>query len=491
MSSHLLRSQWLLVPSLLVAASATTSAQRATIADATAIIPVMNVSPQVYPVGSTNTAILSVTNGNTTNAGILSTGDTFSFNFPDAGIGVGGPAQLTVNSPAISPFAWQVQVQNGGKCKLQYIGPTARFGSRDLVTCKLKLKTAVQPVQSQAQFDAPNNQHYADPPQLCCPICTSDNQNQGPPVGGSGGQVGPPGPAGPPGPPGPIGLTGLPGPPGSPGPAGPQGPPGPAGANGKSKVCCYANGLGATWYTSNQQWQALGGPMSATLSLDQDSEVAINYTAVGTTTTAGAPITLRCTVDGTPVPGGACGINGQPNSWQTLSNCCVIKLPQGQHKVALEYCCQTQGATCYIRNPTFTCIGGLEDSDGQAQTPPPGTAPTLSRNYMSFGSTRTGNPAGPLCFTITNGGSAPLALNSIVVMNCSSSTSPVYVDCATVAGFQIISGGDPGILAPGASRNVCLTFTPGQTATFDATLAIMTNASPTPIVVSLHGTGDP
>ena len=63
-------------------------------------------------------------------------------------------------------------------------------------------------------------------------------------------------------------------------------PPGPAGANGKSKVCCYATGLNTTWYTSSQQWQALGGPMSATLSLDQGSEVAINYTAVGTTTTA-------------------------------------------------------------------------------------------------------------------------------------------------------------------------------------------------------------
>src|SRR6266851_3290100 len=136
MSSHPLRNTWLLVPSLVLATSVTASARGAHIADATAIIPVMNVSPQVYPVGSTNTAILSVTNGNTTNAGILSTGDTFSFDFPDAGIGVGGPAQLTVNSPAISPFAWQVQVQNGGTCQLKYLGPGTQFGPRDLITCK-------------------------------------------------------------------------------------------------------------------------------------------------------------------------------------------------------------------------------------------------------------------------------------------------------------------------------------------------------------------
>jgi hypothetical protein len=361
MSSHPQRNTWLLVPSLLLATSggAPARAARAHIADATAIIPVMNVSPQVYPVGSTNTAILSVTNGNTANAGILSTGDTFSFDFPDAGIGVGGPAQLTVNSPAISPFAWQVQVQNGGNCKLQYVGPSTQFGPRDLITCKLKLKTAVQPTQGQAQFDAPNNQHYTDPPQLCCPICTADNQNQGPAVGTGGGQVGPQGPPGPPGPPGPAGLNGAQGPPGLPGPPGPMGPPGPAGDNGKKMLCCYASGLNTTWYTSNQQWQALGNPMSATLSLDQESDVAINYTAVGTTTTAGVPVVLRCSVDGNPVQGGACGINGQPNSWQTLSNCCVVHMSPGQHKVALEYCCQVAGATCYIRNPTFYCIGGL------------------------------------------------------------------------------------------------------------------------------------
>jgi hypothetical protein len=230
--------------------------------------------------------------------------------------------------------------------------------------------------------------------------------------------------------------------------------------------------------------------MSADLSLAQESEVALNYTAVGTSTTAGVPVVLRCCVDGTPVPGGACGINGQPNSWQTLSNCCVIKLGQGQHKVALEHCSQTQGAICYIRNPTFTCIGGLEDADAPAPTPGTVLAPLLSRNYISFGSTRLGQPAGPLCFTITNGGSAPLVLSSISVLNCSSSTSPVYVDCASVAGFRIISGGDPGILAPGASRSVCLTFTPTQNATFDATVAILTNATAAPVIVSLHGTGD-
>ncbi len=55
----------------------------------------MNVSPQVFPTGSTSTAILSVTNGNTGEAGILSTGDTFTFEFPDQGVVLGGPPEVS------------------------------------------------------------------------------------------------------------------------------------------------------------------------------------------------------------------------------------------------------------------------------------------------------------------------------------------------------------------------------------------------------------
>src|SRR5207247_6496086 len=124
MSSHPLRNAWLWIPSVLLATSVCPPAYatRAHIQDdASAIIPVMNVSPQVYPVGSANTAVLSVTNGNTASAGILSTGDTFSFDFPNQGLSLGGPAVMQVNSPAISPFAWQVGVDGGRICSLRYV----------------------------------------------------------------------------------------------------------------------------------------------------------------------------------------------------------------------------------------------------------------------------------------------------------------------------------------------------------------------------------
>jgi len=54
----------------------------------------------------------------------------------------------------------------------------------------------------------------------------------------------------------------------------------------------------------------------------------------------------------------------------------------------------------------------------------------------------------------------------------------------------VVSGGAAGTLAPGASRDVCLTFTPGEAATFDSVVSIGTNAGSSPTLVSLHGTGD-
>jgi hypothetical protein len=323
-----------------------------------AIIPVMNVQPQVFPVGSTNTAILSVANGNTASAGILSTGDTFSFDFPNQNVNLGGPAVIQVNSPAISPFAWQVGVEAGHTCRLRYVGPNTRFSPRDLITCKLKVSTSIQQFQGQAQFQAPQGLHYGNPTQLTCPICSGDYNTQGPPLG-TGGQQGIPGPQGPPGPAGPPGPQGFQGPPGLQGPPGPPGPAGGGGQTGGKVVGAYANGLGTTWFTKDQQWQALGGQAQTAINLSQSSLLCICCTAVGSSSVAGAPVVMRVAVDGQPVPGGACGINGVPNSWQTLSNFCAVQLPAGQHQIQLQFQTQVAGSTCFIRNPSLMALGGL------------------------------------------------------------------------------------------------------------------------------------
>ncbi len=101
--------------------------------------------------------------------------------------------------------------------------------------------------------------------------------------------------------------------------------------------------------------------MRSVLKLSKKSTVVIQYTAVGTCTAAGAPVVLRVCVNGKPVDGGACGINGIPNQWQTLSNVCAVQLPAGQHELSLETQAQVPGTTCYIMNPMLLAIGGLED----------------------------------------------------------------------------------------------------------------------------------
>ena len=107
----------------------------------------------------------------------------------------------------------------------------------------------------------------------------------------------------------------------------------------------------------------------------------------------------------------------------------------------------------------------------------------------SFGDLTIGGTAGPQCFTITNDGTGPLELSSPSITQCGADHT--FVDCAAAAGFAIVSGGSPVTLAPGASHEVCITFSPQQPATFDSHVVITTNAAGGPIDVPLHGTGDP
>jgi hypothetical protein len=115
---------------------------------------------------------------------------------------------------------------------------------------------------------------------------------------------------------------------------------------------------------------------------------------------------------------------------------------------------------------------------------------SLSSNYISFGDLKIGHTTGPLCFTITNTGTGPMNISDISITRCSDSVDPVYVDCSAVAGFAIVSGGSPGTLAVGASRDVCVTFSPKKAATFDGHLIITSNSLGGPVDVQLHGTGD-
>jgi hypothetical protein len=127
----------------------------------------------------------------------------------------------------------------------------------------------------------------------------------------------------------------------------------------KKLVCASAANSTDTWYTLSPFWQSMGNQATATLTLAEPGSVVINFGATGMTSLRGASVALRCTVDGQPAPGGMCAISGLRNQWQTLSGCCLVKLPAGAHQVSLEYCCQVPGAVVYLRNPTLSAIGGM------------------------------------------------------------------------------------------------------------------------------------
>jgi hypothetical protein len=114
---------------------------------------------------------------------------------------------------------------------------------------------------------------------------------------------------------------------------------------------------------------------------------------------------------------------------------------------------------------------------------------TVDRTQINFPAQHLGQTSPPLCFTLTNPGPQPVFITNVSIQNCSSDIDPQFIDCTHVAGFQIVSGGTPVILAPGQSQSVCITITPTEISTVDAHVMISTNVSPIPVQVNLHAGG--
>src|SRR5207244_7597849 len=101
-----------------------------------------------------------------------------------------------------------------------------------------------------------------------------------------------------------------------------------------------------------------------------------------------------------------------------------------------------------------------------------GTVPTpavsLSPTSLDFGVQPVGTTSAPQSVTLTNSGDGPLSISSISL----SGANPVS--------FAIAGGGDSGDLAPGASRNISLTFSPPTAGSHSASLSLSTNAPGSP-----------
>jgi len=102
---------------------------------------------------------------------------------------------------------------------------------------------------------------------------------------------------------------------------------------------------------------------------------------------------------------------------------------------------------------------------------------TLSNTNISFGAIAIGAKASQT-ITLTNSGTANLAISFVDIVG------------TNVASFSILSGGAAGTLAPNASRDIALRFTPQTAGAKNAALVIISDAASSPDTVLLSGSGN-
>ena len=115
---------------------------------------------------------------------------------------------------------------------------------------------------------------------------------------------------------------------------------------------------------------------------------------------------------------------------------------------------------------------------GQAAAPAP--AVNLSAVNLAFPATNIGTTSAPRSVTLTNSGNGPLTITTITVVGGNAG------DFAKAASSTCDNGET---LAPGATCQVDVTFTPTAAGSRSATLRFATNASSSPDDVGLNGTG--
>jgi len=147
------------------------------------------------------------------------------------------------------------------------------------------------------------------------------------------------------------------------------------------------------------------------------------------------------------------------------------------------------GASCTI-SVSFTPatsgsqVGSLSVTDNAADSPQAvaltgkGTAPQvwLSASSLSFSSQVVGTTGSAQSLTLSNTGDATLAISGVTVTGSDSKDFSLHSACG-------------GLLNPGTSCGVSLTFTPASAGSRIATLLITTDAAGSPQAVPLTGTG--
>jgi hypothetical protein len=214
----------------------------------------------------------------------------------------------------------------------------------------------------------------------------------------------------------------------------------------------------------------LAGNGTTAISYTPASLPAFGTTAIGSTST-GKSVTVTNLSTATLKVAGI-SLNGANPADFIQANSCGQSLAGGAScTVTVQFAPKAAGA----RAATLS----INDSDpGSPQTislSGTGSAISVSRKTMGFGSIKVGNSSGK-AVTVTNLGKAPVSVTSIAVSGTNAANFPQTNNCGTS-------------IAGGATCTITVKFTPSATGARSATLTIK-DADPTsPQTVTLTGTG--
>lgn len=172
---------------------------------------------------------------------------------------------------------------------------------------------------------------------------------------------------------------------------------------------------------------------------------------------------------------GSIGVGGANPGDFAAANCSNVQLNPGANcAISVTFtpaALNARSATLAIPTNAAGSPHGVALTGNGTSVPAP--AVTLNPTTLAFGNQATGTTSATKTITLTNSGTASLAIASIA---------------ASTAEFGV-SHGCPPSMAAGANCTISVTFAPTTVAPYAATLAVMSNAAGSPHSASLTGAG--
>ena len=247
------------------------------------------------------------------------------------------------------------------------------------------------------------------------------------------------------------------------------------GANGATPVSELIRGIDGALYGTTIDAGPAGGGVAFRLRrhgwpLIQAAPQALSFGSLKVGTTSGAQLV---TVSNTG--GGSAGVTGTSaaGDFQVTNDCTTALVIAASCSISIRFAPTASGARSGSLTVTTDFGGPFVISLTGTGTAP---AVLLSPTSLDFGLSPVGSTTPAQALTLQNTGTAPLAISSIIPSGDFASAT----DCPTA----------PATLAPGGSCSMSVTFTPAAAGPRAGTVTITDDATGTPHVVTLSGTGD-